>query len=218
MKAFHAAFLALLPLSALPQRLLFLPGASGDTGFWRPVARLLTGAQEQVYPGWPGFGPTPADPAIESIEDLVGQVVALIDRPAALIAQSAGGAVALLVALERPAFVTHLVLTALSAGVDAVALGGRQWRPPKSEMTFELHFLFAAYDKDLASRLPQVRARTLLLWGDADPISPLAVGRLVASLVPASRLHVVKGGDPAFANSQAAQVAPLVNAHLRFAG
>jgi poly(3-hydroxyoctanoate) depolymerase len=106
---FHSLSLA-LPVS-VPQQFLFLPGASGNIEFWRPVAELLGRPVEQMhYIGWPGFGPTPPDPEVTSLGKLVRLVAGRIQGPTALIAQSMGGVVALLAALEKPALVTHLVL------------------------------------------------------------------------------------------------------------
>src|SRR5690242_6437707 len=82
------------------EKLLFLPGASGNTDFWRPVADLLRVPGERVFLGWPGFGPTPADPGIASLEDLVGTVLERLDVPCALLAQSMGGVIALQCALR----------------------------------------------------------------------------------------------------------------------
>ncbi len=108
---------------AMPRKLLFLPGASGNTQFWRPVADLLSYSAEKTHLGWPGLGSTPTDPSINGIHGLVARVVAQIDRPTALIAQSMGGVIAIRAALERPDRITHLVLTVTSGGVDISDLG-----------------------------------------------------------------------------------------------
>jgi surfactin synthase thioesterase subunit len=79
-----------------PAALFFLPGALGRTEFWRPVAGLLTYPAERVHVSWPGFGGIAPDPAIEGIDDLATRLLASIDRPSALIAQSMGGVVAML--------------------------------------------------------------------------------------------------------------------------
>jgi pimeloyl-ACP methyl ester carboxylesterase len=71
----------------LPDHVLFLPGASGNVDFWRPVAARLPLAGRTVrHLGWPGFGPTPADPAVRSLADLAARVEAMLDRPTALVA------------------------------------------------------------------------------------------------------------------------------------
>ncbi len=112
-------------MTASPAKLIFLPGASGNTQFWHPVAERLAHPAQQVHIGWPGFGDTPPVPDVTGMSDLVARVLAEIDRPTALVAQSMGGIVAVLAALERPELITHLVLTVTSGGVDMSALGAQ---------------------------------------------------------------------------------------------
>jgi pimeloyl-ACP methyl ester carboxylesterase len=101
-----------------PEQLFFLPGAAGNPSFWEPVAQLLQHPARRTLLGWPGFGSIPADPNIQGIEDLVASIIAELDQPTALIAQSMGGVVAMLVALRRPELITHLVLTVTSGGME----------------------------------------------------------------------------------------------------
>jgi pimeloyl-ACP methyl ester carboxylesterase len=75
------------------------------------------------------FVATPPDPSVRGIDDLVAKVAAQIDQPTAFIAQSMGSVIAMRVALERPDFVTHLVLAVTSGGIDVMTLGGQDWRP-----------------------------------------------------------------------------------------
>lgn len=119
------------PLSPalIDAQLLFLPGASGSTAFWQPLAERLTHPAERRFLGWPGFGPTPPDPAINSLTDLVDLVSGALDRPSALIAQSMGGVIALLTALKQPQSITHLVLIATSGGLAMAEHGAEDWRP-----------------------------------------------------------------------------------------
>lgn len=197
-------------------QLLFLPGASGNTDFWRPVAALLRTPAETVrHVGWPGFGPTPPAPGVVSLEHLAQRVVDDIQAPTALIAQSMGGVVALLAALARPRLVTHLVIAALSGGIDMKRHGAQDWRPPRDQINpADPSHLFAAYDQELASRLPSIDVPTLLLWGDSDPVSPVSVGQWLSTVLPRSSLHVIRGGTHTFSNGLAGEVAPLIDSHL----
>ncbi|MFZ4858115.1 MAG: alpha/beta fold hydrolase [Desulfuromonadaceae bacterium] len=194
----------------MPQRLLFLPGASGNTSFWRPVAGMLTAPDEKVHFGWPGFGPTPHDPAFMGINDLVKLVTAEITVPSALIAQSMGGVIALLAALEKPDLVTHLVLTATSGGMNLDEFGAHNWRPTFMAANPTCLSWFTDYKIDLTDRLGSIRTPALLLWGDNDPISPPEVGERLMKLIPCSELHVLSGGTHDLANVLAEQVAPLI--------
>jgi pimeloyl-ACP methyl ester carboxylesterase len=68
---------------------------------------------------------------------------------------------------------------------------------------------------DLAARLGEVRAPALLLWGDADPLSPLAVGEALRRRLPDARLEVVPGGSHSFAEERADEVAERIRRFLR---
>jgi pimeloyl-ACP methyl ester carboxylesterase len=198
----------------IPSKLLFLPGASGNVLFWQPVAGMLSHRGTHVHIGWPGFGATLPDPEVGGIEDLVARVLAEVDQPTALIAQSMGGVVATLAALERPDLITHLVLTVTSGGVKAADFGAQDWRPEYLAANPRLPRWFTEFEADLSARLGAIQATTLLLWGDADPISPVALGEHLAKLLPNAQLHVVTGGTHDLAHQHAARVAPLIDAHL----
>jgi len=197
-----------------PSKLLFLPGASGNTGFWLPAAGRLTHRATHTHIGWPGFGSTPPESGVSGIEDLVARVLAHVDQPTALIAQSMGGVVAVMAALERPNLITHLVLTATSGGMNTAGLGAQDWRPDFLAANPLLPRWFADFRTDLTSSLGSIKASTLLLWGDSDPISPVAVGERLAMLVPNAQFHVLSGGTHDLAHTLAVHVAPLIDAHL----
>jgi pimeloyl-ACP methyl ester carboxylesterase len=54
----------------------------------------------------------------------------------------------------------------------------------------------------------------LLLWGDNDPLSPIAVGEHLASLLPHATLRVVVGGTHSLAVDHAEEVANHISEHL----
>lgn len=197
-----------------PSKLLFLPGASGRTDFWHPVAERLTSPASKVHMAWPGFGGVPPDPAVTGIGDLASRVLARLDQPSAIIAQSMGGVVAMLAALQKPELVTHLVLAVTSGGIDMRAFDAEDWRPAMRAAQPGLPDWFASYHDDLTPRLSALRIPTLLLWGDADPISPVQAGQRLACLLPRAQLHVFPGADHDLARTCASIVAPLVDRHL----
>lgn len=199
----------------VPSTLLFLPGASGDTGFWRPLADRLEATARREILAYPGFGGEPADPSIRDLDDLLERVLARIESPTALIAQSMGGVLAVRAALARPERVTHLVLCVSSGGVDMAALGARDWRADFLANNGHLPDWFVASRGELGERLPAIAQPSLLIWGDDDPYSPVAVGERLHGLLPDSALHVVPGGRHDLARVHAASLAPLVDAHLR---
>lgn len=59
-----------------------------------------------------------------------------------------------------------------------------------------------------------IRQRTLVLTGDDDPIVPAANSRILASLIPGSRLEVVPGGGHLMLFDSPAEVGPRVAAFL----
>ena len=63
-------------------------------------------------------------------------------------------------------------------------------------------------------RLHRVRSPTLVLAADDDPIAPLAGLRLIAKLLPRSRLHVVPKGGHLFLVTHAPEVAPVIESFL----
>lgn len=197
-----------------PSKLFFLPGALGRTEFWQPAADLLTHPAAKIHVTWPGFSGIARDASIRGIDDLVSRIVADIDQPSALIAQSMGGVVAMLAALQKPELVTHLVLSVTSGGMGSATLDAEDWRPGIRAAHPGLPDWFTSYHEDLTPRLSALRIPTLLLWGDADPISPVKVGQRLASVLPQAELHVFRGGDHSVACTYAGLVAPLIDRHL----
>ena len=200
-----------------PTKLMFLPGALGNPDFWKPVSDLLAHSASRTLLGWPGFGSTPIDPLVNGIDDLVAKVVSGIDQPTAIIAQSMGGVIAMHAAPKRPGLVTHLVLAATSGGIDVSDLRAEDWRPALLKANPLLPRWFVDYKSDISASLGSIRAPVLLLWGDADPISPVAVGLRLHKLLPRAHLHVLAGGAHDFANVLAPSVARLIDEHLRVA-
>lgn len=198
----------------MPERILFLPGARGDRRFWRPVADLLPGCYERVFLEWPGHGSVPPDPRVSSFDDLVALVTDRMDHPVDLIAQSMGGAVALRAALDRPKMVRHIVLSAASGGVDLSRFDAEEWRTSYRQEYPNAAASLVEYRADFSERIRTITAPTLLLWGDSDPISPVAVGEYLASLLPRSKLIVIPGGSHMFAEEQPADVVPYIASHL----
>jgi pimeloyl-ACP methyl ester carboxylesterase len=196
------------------ETLLFLPGASGNTGFWKPVADRLRHPGARRFLAWPGLGGVPADPGVRGIGDLVTRVVHQITGPTALLAQSMGGVIAVRAALEKPEAIRHLVLSVTSGGIDVARLGGEDWRPTFRARNPGLPSWFLDEREDLTERMREIRIPVLLLWGDADPISPVAVGRRLAELFPRAELVVVPGGTHDLVLERADEVAPDIDRHL----
>jgi poly(3-hydroxyoctanoate) depolymerase len=194
--------------------LLFLPGASGNTDFWTPVANGLRHRGQRKFLAWPGFGGVPSEPSVNGISDLVARVVDSISGPVDLLAQSMGGVIAIRAALQKPDLVKHLVLAVTSGGLDMSALGAEDWRPMFLTQNPKLPRWFADEHEDLRDRLRELSLPVLLLWGDADPISPVSVGRQLAELLPRAELVVLNGGTHDLVFDRATEIVPYIEKHL----
>jgi pimeloyl-ACP methyl ester carboxylesterase len=195
--------------------LVFLPGAGGSAAFWRPVAERLADLGPAHVLGYPGFGDVPAEPGVRSLDDLFRWLVARLPAGESdVVAQSMGGVLAARLAIERPERVRRLVLVATSGGVDVPGLGGAEWRPDYRAAMPGAPPWFEDDRTDLTDRLGEIRAPTLLLWSDADPISPLAVADLLARRIPGARAAILAGGTHAFASERPDEVAGMIRAHL----
>ncbi len=195
--------------------ILFLPGVGADPAFWRPVGDRLPAGWDKTYPGWPGLGHQPSDPAVRSVEDLIAYAAERLGEGATdVVGQSMGGLVALQLALRYPGRVRRLVLAVTSGGIDMSGLGAADWRPD-----YQREFPAAApwiqdWRPDYTPDLSRVTQPALLLWGDADPISPPAAGERLRSLLPSAELRIIQGGEHGLAVSHASEVASLIQAHL----
>jgi pimeloyl-ACP methyl ester carboxylesterase len=125
-----------------------------------------------------------------------------------------GGVVALRLARRFPRRVGSLVLSVTSGGLDARSLGAVDWRPAFLEEHPGTPRWFIDQEDDLTAWLPEVRIPTLLLWGDADPISPVAVGERLAELLPEAELVVIPGGTHDLVLERATEILPHVERHL----
>jgi pimeloyl-ACP methyl ester carboxylesterase len=194
--------------------ILFLPGSGASPEFWTPVAERLPASWPKELFGWPGLGHQPHDPAIKGMDDLVAMVAARMTGTVDLVAQSMGGVIATRLAIAYPQRVRRLVLTVTSGGVDMAALGASDWRADYQRSFPKA----AAWIREPSAALPvpveRIAVPTLLLWGDADPISPVGVGQHLLQRLPDARLHVVKGGGHDIAQTHADEVAPLIERHL----
>ena len=192
-----------------------LPGAGGSASFWRPVAERLADLGRPLVLGYPGFGECPVEPTIQSLDDLFRWLVEQLPaEPSDVAAQSMGGVLAVRLALERPELVSRLVLVATSGGVDVARLGGAEWRRDFLESRPGAPSWFVDDRTDVTDALGKIRARTLLLWSDADPISPLSVAHFLAERIPDSGIVTIPGGTHAFACERPDEVASIIRAHL----
>jgi pimeloyl-ACP methyl ester carboxylesterase len=194
---------------------LLLPGAGGRRAFWEPVAARLRHGGRPVFFAWPGFGDAPSEPAIQSLDDLYAWFAARAPTsPSNVVAQSMGGVLAMRFAIDHPQRVRRLVLVATSGGTRLRF--GIDWRLGFRAEKALVPDWFERDRTELDARLGEVRAPTLLLFGDADPIAPVAMGEHLKSLLYDARLVVIEGGTHMIAEERASDVARAIDEH--FAG
>jgi pimeloyl-ACP methyl ester carboxylesterase len=129
-----------------------------------------------------------------------------------------GGVLALQAALAAPGWITHLVLSVTSGGLPVVEHDAQDWREAFRLAHPQLPDWFERASVNLTEKLAGVSVPTLLLWGDADPISPVGLGERLASLLPSAQLVVLAGGTHDLAMERAEEIAPLIDWHLHFRG
>lgn len=191
-------------------KLLFLPGASGQTEFWQPVMTLLSGYPKQQVLAYPSFAGCPDLPEVGDFESLQAYVIDQITAPSVVIAQSMGGIFAVQAALQKPLQIRALVLVATSGGIDLSPFAAQDWRE-EYQQTFDLpNWFTVTKSQGVAQALSQIRCPVLLIWGDQDPVSPVAVGQYLAQQLLNAQLHIVETGEHDLAKVHAAQVSVLI--------
>ena len=192
--------------------LIFLPGASGNTAFWQPVIQLLQD-DSTIVVAYPSFGGYADDVDVQSFEGLQADVLNQIQQPSVVIAQSMGGIFAVQAALKKPEQVQALVLVATSGGIDLSPFQVKDWREDYQQ-SFMVPDWFVQHQSDLTDSLERIQCPVLLIWGDVDPISPVAVGQALHRQIPHAELHIVSQGQHDLAIVHAAHVAQLIQNFL----
>lgn len=193
--------------------LIFLPGASGNTAFWQPVIQHLPQDDSTMVVAYPSFGGYADDVDVQSFEGLQADVLNQIQQPSVVIAQSMGGIFAVQAALKKPEQVQALVLVATSGGIDLSPFQVKDWREDYQQ-SFMVPDWFVQHQSDLTDSLERIQCPVLLIWGDADPISPVAVGQALHRQIPHAELHIVSQGQHDLAYVHAAHVAQLIENFL----
>ena len=192
---------------------IFLPGASGNTEFWQPLITLLPKQYDKTIIAYPSFGGYPEHVNVNSFLDLQHYVLDQVSQPSIIVAQSMGGIFAVQAALQKSEQVEALVLVATSGGIDLSSFNLANWREDYQQ-TFDVPDWFIQPQVYLDDLLYKIECPVLLIWGDADPISPVAVGQYLHGKIILSELHVIRQGQHDLAQVQADQVAVLLEAFI----
>lgn len=220
--------------------ILTLHGTGGPN--WSPVVELLARRHTIFQPIGPGWDGTPRHPAVKTVPELASLYAEfarkVIGRPCDVIGVSFGGWVALWLAARHPDLVEQLVLEAPS-GLRDPGTGGlatdpaelrRQFyavpeRAPKQARSPEAfatnrrvrddYGQGVSLDQSLLEALPQIKVRSLLLFGTKDEVCPVEpTGRRLKSGIPDSHLSYIYGAAHAVEFDQPERVARLVGAFL----
>jgi pimeloyl-ACP methyl ester carboxylesterase len=188
-------------------------GLSGSWRWWEHAARALAPGHRVFLPDLPGHGRRPSlrAPALEGAPEwLAGWMRAVGLERAHVMGHSLGGFVCARLAVARPDLVDRLVLVApagvperglvgsvlpLAVGIGSMSPAFLRRLVTDAARAGPLTLLRAArdlLDADLRDELPRIAAPTLLVWGGRDPIVPVRHVRTFRSLIPDTRLVVLR--------------------------
>jgi pimeloyl-ACP methyl ester carboxylesterase len=184
-----------MPESRLVRDVVLLPGAAGAGAFWAPLIERLPGDWHARSIDLPGLGSVPAQPGVDSYDELVDYVARTITGPTVVVAQSMGTYIALQLTLRYSHLVTHLILVAATGGVDIVGSGATDWRQEYTAAYPHARRWACASVADLTGRLHEISIPVLLLWPTRDALSPLSVAHNMASKLARAALVTFDSDD-----------------------
>lgn len=220
--------------------LLHLHSAAGPRV--SPALERLVGKHTIYMPTMPGFNGTPLHAKATNVNGLAGIAAEFVSKTIGkgcdVMAEGFCGWVALWLAVKHPDLVEQLVLEA-PAGLRTKGVGGlpadpaerdrklyavpeRAPKDPRYAAALPGNFKAvqsytggATLDDALLKSLPQIKARTLLLFGTKDEAAPVEdVGRRLKNGIPHSHLSYIYGAAHAVEFDQPERVARLVGAFL----
>ena len=203
---------SLSPTEYLP--VAYLPGASGRSTVWEPIANVLAHRREALLFNYPGLE-APGGEDIESLSDLTRWVASELPARCDVVSLSMGSAIALRLALEFPERVRRLVLVVPCGGVNALDFGALDWRERFLVARPHAPRWFVNDRIDFSGRLANIAAPTLLVFGADDPIAPPAIGEYLVQQLPTAKLEVVAHASHDLEEEHPAFLASLIEAHLR---
>jgi pimeloyl-ACP methyl ester carboxylesterase len=218
--------------------LVYLHPAGGVR--WTKVLERLARTRTLHVPSFPGFDGTATEPEVNSRQGLARLVGDYIEKNIGgacdVMGCSFGGAVALWLALERPALVDHLVLEC-PAGLQAIDPALRKnphafykalfaypekiaYEKKPEEIEAQNRAMLAYYgaengkDPELLQSLDRIRAITLILHGTDDRIVAAETMRLLKSRLARAFLVYVWDAAHSIEVDQPERMAALVESFL----
>ncbi len=209
--------------------IVLIHGLSGSGRWWRDNVPALAESHRVYVLDLAGSGQGWRQPSlgVRAAADLIAAWLDHLElRRVTLIGHSLGGHIATHVAARRPERVSHLVLACASGllrtnlyrvalRLPRAALSGRMTFVPRvladAARAGPLNLWRSTTDllKDsVQDLLPDLTARTLVIWGGRDALVPPAIGRTLAAAIPGARYaeipragHVVMVDAPAQFNT-----------------
>lgn len=190
-----------------------------------PVMHALAARHEVHMLTAPGFHGTPRHDGVEDISGLaqmVGAYLARFGRPVDVMGESFGGWLALRVALHFPQSVDHLVLEGPAGLREEQPAGGiprifarEETAPVPGPHIDANRTAFGSYgggvfDSELADRLGEIQARTLILMGTEEEVIPASTGRRLKAGIPHSHLTYVFAAGHGLEYDAPERVGPLI--------
>src|SRR3954470_9574976 len=140
----------------------YLPGASGRSTVWEPIAHVLAHRREALLFNYLGLEAPPRDD-IASLSDLTHWVASELPERCDVVSLSMGSAVALRLALEYPERIRRLVLVVPCGALEAPKFGALDWRERFVRARPHAPRWFVDDALDLSERLHEISAPTLLV-------------------------------------------------------
>jgi pimeloyl-ACP methyl ester carboxylesterase len=221
------------------QPLLYLHAAGGPV--ISPMLEKLAQRRRIYAPTAPGFEGTPGHEAVEGIPALADLylefIESVIKTPCAAMGHSFGGWTALWMAVKKPNLITDLVLEApggLRFGATPTpppspdeAIRRMYAHPEKAKDFIKPVDVFAAnvkafgrynegilLDETLAARLPEIKARTLVILAAKDLMIPVKTGEAIRDKVAGARFVTVEDAAHAIEIDQPDEMLRLVTEFL----
>ncbi|HEX6511534.1 MAG TPA: alpha/beta hydrolase [Chloroflexota bacterium] len=197
---------------------------------------MLAERYRVLLPSRPGFSGSTGDPqTMADVAALMADFIrAVAEPPVQLIGESAGGAPACWLAVDQPELLDKLILAAPAAftvpsanpetltpeerDVRLFGLSPSYISPPSAEDAAERRRNSAFHmsrwrsrdgNQDLLARLPEIKARTLILWGTADRQIPPEQGEIYQKHIPRAHLMYIYGAAHALPVAAARQFVEL---------
>jgi pimeloyl-ACP methyl ester carboxylesterase len=193
----------------------YLPGASGRSASWEPIASVLAYRREPLLFDYPGLGELEAAPEIGDLSDLTRWVASELPEVCDVVTLSMGSAVGLRLALDHPERVRRLVLVSPCGSLNAARFGAIDWRDDFTRARPNAPRWFVQDRADFSPRLAEIPNPTLLVLGADDLIAPPALGDFLVSHLPNAKLEIVQDASHDLEEEHPAFVASLIEAHLR---